>query len=175
MRAKVLAAVAVSAGFLFAGTVMAGSPPLTSPQSENFQVLLTISDECEVGVISDLDFTPVAGVGFLTSDLTAETTINVGCTKGTIATVALSNGGNFAAGTRRMTDGTDFIAYDLYTDNTYGTVWNATNTQQATGDGAISGASPALNQALTVYGKVPAQNTGAAGAYSDSITATVTF
>lgn len=174
MRATV-SRVAFSAGILFAGSAMAGSPPLASPQSQNFQVLLSISDECQVGTIADLDFTPVAGVGFLTSDLMAQTTINVGCTKGTIATVALSDGGNFAAGTRRMTNGADFVAYDLYTDNTYVTVWNGTNTRQVTGDGVIAGASPALNQPLVVYGKVPAQNTGGAGSYSDSITATVTF
>lgn len=174
MRATV-SRVAFSAGILFAGSAMAGSPPLASPQSQNFQVLLSISDECQVGTIADLDFTPVAGVGFLTSDLLAQTTINVGCTKGTTATVALSNGSNFLAGARRMAGGTDFITYDLYTDNTYTTAWNSTNTRQATGNGAIAGASPALNQALIVYGKVPAQNTGGAGSYSDSITATVTF
>lgn len=136
---------------------------------------LTVTKECKVGTIPDLDFTPTSGVGFITNDLTAQTTISIGCTKDTVATVALSNGGNHSGTTRRMSNGTDLVEYDLYTSNTYATVWNSSNTRNVTGNGAVSGNAPVLNQTLTVFGKVPAQNTGSVGNYTDTITATVTF
>ena len=172
---KIILATGTVIAALIMGTTLAGSPPLTSPQTQSFNVKLTITKECDVGTISDIDFTPGAGVGFLSSALTATTTISVGCTKGTVATIALSNGGNFASGTRHMKLGSDLIAYDLYTDAAHTTVWNATNTQNATGTGAVSGGAPTHDQSLTVFGLVPSQNTGAPGLYTDAVTASVTF
>ncbi len=49
------------------------------------------------------------------TNLDQDGSVSVACVKGTSANVELSDGGNFSGGTRRMSNGTDFLNYDLYT------------------------------------------------------------
>ena len=53
--------------------------------------------------------------------------VSVACVKGTFANVELSDGGNFSGGTRRMSNGTDFLNYQLYTTAGRTTIWDTTN------------------------------------------------
>ena len=62
------------------------------------------------------------------------------------------------------------LSYAMYTDSARSVNWGqtiGTDTVVGTGNGA--------SQALTVYGSVPAGQYVAPGAYSDTITATVTY
>lgn len=103
-----------------------------------------------------------------TTDLDANGTVTVQCTRGTSAAVGLDPGDHFS-GTRRMSDGgTEFLTYELYSDAPGGTVW----TNAATVAYVAPNRSP---QDLTVYGRVPGAQDAAAGSYSDTVVATITF
>lgn len=105
------------------------------------------------------------------ANTTADTTATVTATLGTSYTVALSaGGGTFAA--RRMTGpGADLLGYNLYTTAGFTTVWGdgtgGSVTQGGTGTGAA--------QNFTVFGRILSGQFATPGAYSDSLTATVTF
>lgn len=90
---------------------------------------------------------------------TATNTITVNCTNFTAYTLALSNGNNFAGGTRRMklTTANEYIAYTV--------------TAPASGTGT------GVAQALTGSGTVPAQPTPmpAPGTYQDTVVVTLTY
>jgi spore coat protein U-like protein len=62
------------------------------------------------------------------------------------------------------------VNYSLYSDSARNNVWGTTigsNTVAATGNGAA--------QSYTVFGRIPAQTTPAPGAYTDTVTVTVTY
>ena len=169
---RVLAGVTATIGLL------AGSGALAVDQS--FTVNLTIEAACVVGAGSDMTFTTS---GYLTSaSLDADGTFMVGCTKGTQPTITLNDGLNSvncpAGGTRCMKRGatSDYVNYDLYTDDGRTTAWtSALSTTPVTGTGALAGGAPDADQTVTVYGRVPPQDTPGPGAYTDTVTATVTF
>jgi len=64
----------------------------------------------------------------------------------------------------------NFLSYEVYTDNTHTTVWNAVNT-------VALGPSVSKNTALTAtaYGRVAAGQDAAIANYQDTLVATVTF
>lgn len=104
-------------------------------------------------------------------------TVNLACpTAVTAPIVALSTGqsGSFAA--RRLSNGSFNLDYNLYTNSARTIVWgNGTGgsmTQTLSG-GTVSGGT--RNFSRTIYGRIPALQNVGAGAYSDTITLTVTF
>lgn len=102
-------------------------------------------------------------------------TVTVTCTSGSATTVTLGQGANGATGTlpatplRQMAASTNRLAYDLYSDTARSVIWADTTVTGVahTGTGAAV--------ALTVYGRVPANQNKPAGAYADTVVATVTF
>ncbi len=145
-----------------------------------FQVSATVSSSCQVSA-SNLAF-GTYNVNS-TSATTGTSTITVNCTKGTTFTVAIdagSNAGgasNFSA--RQMTDGAttpNYLAYQLYTSNSYSTVWgDGTNSSSTvTGTGAGPGVGNQITE--TVFGQIPAQQNVPAGSYTDgTVNVTVTY
>jgi spore coat protein U-like protein len=101
---------------------------------------------------------------------TGSTDITVICTPTTSYEVALDNGVNSAScvsGNRCMTDGADYLSYDLL-QSSGGPVW-------ATGPDAqnyIATAGPATH---TIYGVIPAGQFLPAGTYVDTIRVDVNF
>jgi spore coat protein U domain-containing protein, fimbrial subunit CupE1/2/3/6 len=107
--------------------------------------------------------------------------VRVTCTKkASGVTLELGNGNNFSGGARRMSDGTDFLAYELYqppsavpgTACTFPgtTVWNATN--------KLNPAASAFDGTLKdffVCGTIFKGQNVEVGAYSDVVVATVNF
>jgi spore coat protein U-like protein len=69
-----------------------------------------------------------------------------------------------------MTAGGATVGYALYSNAGRTTNWGNT-----VGTDTVSGTGNGTGQALTVYGRVPPQSTPAPGAYSDTITVTVTY
>jgi spore coat protein U-like protein len=63
------------------------------------------------------------------------------------------------------------VSYQLFVDSAHTTAWGdgTAGTSMSTGTGTGN------QQALSVYGVVPAQKTPAPGSYSDTITATISF
>jgi spore coat protein U-like protein len=106
------------------------------------------------------------------SALAGTGTLTVSCTKGTTATVGLNDGANPSGGTRRMADGAGgFLDYELYQDSGHTTVWGNSG-----GDLLSPVAAPSKTaRDFTVYGQVAGNQDVTAGAYSDTIVATVNF
>lgn len=89
-------------------------------------------------------------------------------------TLDLSPGGSGNALSRRMQGpSSNTLAYNLYLDATRLTIWG----DGLSGTGRYGPVIPILTLDVTVpiYGRVPAQQSAAAGAYSDTLVVTMTF
>jgi spore coat protein U-like protein len=103
--------------------------------------------------------------------------ITLVCTAGTTATVILDDGLHENTGStadaplRRLSDGTNFINYQLYSDSLGGTVWGGT---VATGKviGTHDGSTP---EDMTVYARIPAGQNVPVGSYSDTVQVTASY
>jgi spore coat protein U domain-containing protein, fimbrial subunit CupE1/2/3/6 len=167
------AAIAAAVGAL---TLPSTAPAATATGS--FQVTATVAATCLVSSTSNVAFgaydTTVA------TNLQATGTVGITCTKNTaITSIDLNLGANPTGATRRMTNGTDFITYELYKPSTvtpgaacaYTTVWGTT---------AVNGLVPAVApsnaaRSFNVCGQTTqGQNVGT-GAYVDTVTVTVNY
>ncbi len=95
------------------------------------------------------------------------------CSSGTAYNVGLDQGSvTGSSPTARLLGGTgsNTVNFGLYRDAARTLNWGNT-----VGSDMQSGTGSGTGQTLTVYGRVPTQNAPAAGAYSSTITATVTF
>jgi spore coat protein U-like protein len=113
-----------------------------------------------------------------------DSTGNVRVTCGGVAsialtyTVALSAGVSNAMTSRQMSNGANRLGYNLYTSNTFGTVWGDGTGGTAMGSGgfALDLAGLAPPQDLTVYGRIPGGQSGVVpGSYSDTLVVTVSY
>lgn len=130
------------------------------------EATMEIQDQCQF-TANDLDFgtqsTPLAQTD-------ADTFIDVRCTNTTPFTVGLNEGNNFAAGSRRMSDGTNFVDYGLFQNAARSTEWdNTSNRRSGTGLGTGS------SIMMTVFGRIPADPTAVQGTYSDTVTVDIVF
>jgi len=168
MRKQIVAPLAAGVLLALAGTAQAAT------KTASFTVNASVGKNCVISA-GNVNF---AAPFFGDNDLTATSTITVRCTNLTGYSIALSAGssGDFAG--REMVSGTDVLVYNLYTDNTYGAVWGdglgTTDVVSDVGEGmALANAIP-----HTVFAQLlAADNTGpvGAGAYSDTIVATITY
>ena len=159
----------ISAAVLLA---VAGSAAAAT-KTDNMQVSATVSKNCIISA-PDLNLGTFEG----DNDLTAQSTISVRCTSGTTFFVDLSTGssGNFAS--RTLVNGSDTLAYNLYTSNAHTTVFGDGTSSTGRGSGTGTGMAVGNAQSVVVYGQLLASaNTGAfgAGTYTDTITATITY
>lgn len=148
----------------------------TSPQTTTFQVTATVVKSCSIDSASTLAFGNYNPISSTPLDQTSS--IVVRCTNGTPYTLAL-NGGTTTGGTiagRLMTTGAvNTLSYQLYTNSGRTTVWGDGTLGSSTVTGTGTGVLVANEQTLTVYGRIPINQTSAIGTYSDTITATLTF
>lgn len=151
------------------GATLAVGTARAATSTNTFTVTMTITSNCIVAA------TPLAfaGAGVLTANTDAQSTVTATCTPGTSFTLGLDDGANASGSQRRMVfGGTNFINYELYTDSGRTTRWDdigGTTTQGDNGsdlDGIVI---------YDVYGRVPSQSSQAAGAYTDTVTVTVSF
>jgi spore coat protein U-like protein len=109
--------------------------------------------------------------GVLSAAVTGASQLSVICTNTTPYTVALDGGltGATNPAQRKMTKGSEFIYYGLYSDT-------ARTVPLGSGAGAtLSGVGTGLTQNFNVYGKVAAQTTPSPGTYSDTVVVTITY
>jgi len=141
--------------------------------TDQFDVTITIVSTCAIDAATagDVDFASQASTA--TNIQVSTASISVTCTSGTPYSIALNDGANADGTSRRMQGqsvGTDFVAYELYSD-AYTTLW---------GDGTTFGAEKGgltgngLAQGHTIYAQVPSANFPAQN-YEDTVTATVTW
>jgi spore coat protein U-like protein len=166
MRKEIVAPLAAGVLLALAGAAQAAT------KTASFNVSATVGKNCTISA-ADLALGEFVG----DNNLTAESDITVRCTANTAFSIALDQGvtGTYA-GRRMVGPGGDFLVYNLYTDDTYGAVWgDETGTTDVVG-GSGTGMANALTR--TVYGRLLAADNVAAveaGAYSDTIVATITY
>jgi spore coat protein U-like protein len=154
-------------------------PAFAASTNTTFQVQATVIANCTISA-ANLNFgnyDPVSANAAAGSDLYANTTVTVACTKGApnvwIGLDAGANAANATGTTRAMATGTNYLSYDLYLANPNpapGAVWGNT---QATGKSYVAASKAAT--ALTVFGRVPKNQDAAVGSYADTITATINY
>jgi spore coat protein U-like protein len=128
-----------------------------------------------------LSATPLnfGSASLLTSNVDAIATLAVQCTNTTPYSISIDNGSNASGSQRRMLNGaSNYIPYNLYTDAARSAAWSTTTSALSCTNGGgtcLLGTGTGSNQNLTVYGRVPPQTAPAAGTYSDTVIATITF
>jgi spore coat protein U-like protein len=161
MRGRVLLGV-----IAFASSTL---PADATSTTSTFSVQLSITASCAISSAPTLNF---GAAGVVATAVNQTSTLQVQCTNSTPYNVGLNAGTSSGATvtTRKMTSGANTISYSLYSDAAMTANWGQTigiDTVSSTGTGAV--------QSFTVYGQVPAQSTPAPGAYSDTVTVTVTY
>lgn len=162
-RARIAALILVTAG----AVLVCGGTAQAQTASANFNVTATAVTRCSIaaGALNFGNYDPTD-----TNPLEATSLITVRCTRGTSATVGLNDGLN---SNRTMVHATDLqpLPYLLFRDAGRTQTW---------GNAAPNLASygPAGSNApfdLTVYGRVPAGANVVAGAFTDTVVATINF
>jgi spore coat protein U-like protein len=157
---------ALCAAALGALTIAPNTATAATAVTTTFTVTANVVPACTI-TATNLGFG-----NYVTSDvtaLTAQSTVTVTCGNGVTFNLGLNGGqsGNTAA--RAMKNGAATLNYQLYSDASMATVWGNVSgswvTQTSTG----------VAIPLPVYGKIPAAQVSANGAYTDTITATVNY
>ena len=116
---------------------------------------------------------PLAFGNYAMGQTDSTTSVTAFCTNGTPYTVSLSagTGSGASVAVRKLTGpASATLNYSLYQDVGRTSVWGhtiGTDTAAGTGNGTT--------QTLTVYGRIVAAQGAAAGAYTDTITVTLTY
>jgi spore coat protein U-like protein len=152
------------------------APVFAATVAGNLTVTATVVASCVVNTAAANAGNAVLDFGNVVStlaDVDADTSTNSGlsliCTNTTPYSVVANNGENDVSGQRRMTSGSGFLAYNLYTDNGRTTPFPTTGTTLSfTGNGAT--------QTVPVYGRIPAGTPmPTPGSYLDHVVMTVTY
>jgi len=159
--------------FLIALTaIVVSAPAFAASATANLNISASVTAVCTITTspVAFGAYDPV--VANASTDLTAAGSVDVSCTKGTASTIDLGNGGNFAAGSRRMGSGSDFLGYALYKDAARTQVWG---TGLAGGTTMAYNAATKASTAVPVYGTVPQNQDVTVGAYADVVLATINY
>jgi spore coat protein U-like protein len=111
---------------------------------------------------------------FSASPLTSTGTVRYRCnSQAANISITLSQGQSGTFSPRTLTKGAENLSYNLYRDAAASQVWG----DGTGGTSTYTDANPPNNQyvTLTVYGEIPAAQDVSAGAYSDTVVATVNF
>lgn len=157
-----------TASTILTGTVMT-NPVNAATATATFAVTAAVLQTCVVTAtaLAFGTYDPAA-----TSPNDASTSVLVTCTTGTTYNVGLSNGGGSGASTatRKLTSGSNTLNYSLYQDSGRNTVWGS-----SVGSDTVSGVATGLPVSHTIYGRISALQVVPQGAYTDTITVTITY
>ena len=158
--------------------LIASGPATAGSTSANLTVQITITASCTINVAT-LNFGGgVAGTALVAGVTNGSTTVSTTCTNGSPYSIGMDNGANASSGQRRMKNGANFINYNLYTDSGYADPWT-TASSSTTCTSALScalGTGTGSAQSTTIYGQIPTVAVApAAGAYSDTVSMTITY
>jgi spore coat protein U-like protein len=140
----------------------------------SFQVTATILSSCNV-TGTTLNFGSNIDPISASVPLDSSSTLSVTCSNTTPYSVALNAGTNAGGSTnfssRSIKNGTHTLGYQLYTDSGRSSVWgdgtSSTNTAPGTGSGSA--------QSINIYGRLPSLSGAVPGAYTDTVTVTITY
>jgi spore coat protein U-like protein len=157
----------ILAGIGLLGSLALGPPAVAATTSTTFAVTATVQAACLISA------TPLAFGVYTGVVANATSAVTVTCTNTTPFAVALDPG-TFAGATvttRRMTGpASAALAYALFSDAAHTVNWG-----NSPATGGVTGTGTGIAQPLQVFGQVPAGQFVAPGAYTDTITATITF
>jgi spore coat protein U-like protein len=165
------AVAAVGVAGLLAGTPAVAVVSAASATAD-LSVSATVTNNCTVttAALAFGSYDPV--VANASAGLDGTGRLTVACTKGVAPTIALAAGSNASGATRRLSDGAGhFLEYNLFQDSSRSTAWSASGAGIYTATAATSKAS----RDFTVYGRVAGNQDVPAGAYGDTVVATVNF
>ncbi|NVJ71172.1 MAG: spore coat protein U domain-containing protein [Alphaproteobacteria bacterium] len=149
------------------GAFAASAP--AAAQTDTFQVTATVNASCSV-TATDLAF----GVydPFSATDIDGTVTLQVLCTNTTDYDIGLDEGVGQGAtvAVRVMESGANDLTYSIYQNTQRTTVWGDT-----VGVDTVSDTGTGTTQTFTAYARLFALQNAAPGAYSDTVTVTVTF
>jgi spore coat protein U-like protein len=160
------------AGSLLAAAAVAAQPAFAATATSTMDVSATVTSNCVVSTTA-LDFGNVDVTSG--SDVDGTGGISITCTSGADWTATADAGGSTGAtlAVRKLTDGTNFLNYALYTDSARTNLWGDGTTLSTQ---AITGTGTGTQQDSTIYGRVPSGQTSLpAGAYTDTVNVTVTY
>lgn len=156
--------------------LLAAAPPtiLAATVTTNFTVSTTVLNSCSVSA-TDLAFGSYDPIAATDNDATS--TVTVTCTLLTPYHIQLNEGQNSVGSSvtaRRMlgSGASDYLAYALYRDASRTLNWGKTDdtdTENGVGTGIL------LHTDHTVYGRITKNQDVNTGAYSDTITVTVSY
>lgn len=141
--------------------------------TSNLGISASVSANCSIKTTQALSFGGYNHISTNASNpLESTGKVEVACTTGsTNPSISIGQGGSYDTtnATRRLTDGTNFLAYKLYQDRSYTTEWSngAGNEVAATADGSFV--------EYIVYGRIGSNQNVPVGNYSDNVLVTVTF
>ncbi|WP_109583997.1 spore coat U domain-containing protein [Cupriavidus plantarum] len=138
-------------------------------KTTTFTVRLTLTNDCTIAA-SDLDF---GSTGVLAANVDQQSQVSVTCSTGAPFQVGL-DGGSTASSTiaNRLMTGPNAatVQFQIYRDAARTQIWgNTPNTD------TVGGTGNGTAQPFVMYGRVPAQTTPGAGAYTTTVTATINF
>ena len=168
-----------TSGALLIGALFAlPGQPWAASGTGTVTVTAIVSGNCRIQSTTNVAFGAYSTVG--TGLIQATGTVRLQCAKDSpIISLDLDLGSNASGSTRRMRNGTDFIAYELYKPIginpgdacAYTTVWGA---------GPVNGLVPtppanAAPRTYNVCGQAALGQNAGPGAYTDTVTVTVNF
>lgn len=146
-------------------TCLANTPAAyAATATTTFNVTATVPTSCSVSAGGDLAFGSYIG-----TELDATTTVSITCTNGGAYTVGLDNGLHPLSTQRRISNGTNYLNYELYSDSGMTAPWGNVSGSWVSGTGTGSA------QVDTVYGKLDSGQALNVGTYTDTVTVTVTY
>lgn len=157
---------AAAASFALLATSITGGAATTS---DTLTVTATVVDSCSLSTstLAFGNYDPASG-----TDTDATTTIDASCTTGTTFDIALDGGSSADINARTMSDGTNTLGYQIYTDTLRSTIWGDGTTGSTAGG---TGLGPLTAVTLTAHGRIVAGQNVPPGAYSDTVNVTLTF
>lgn len=148
--------------------VVLGAPPPPLHAAASCTVTAT---PVAFGVYDPLLSTPRTATGRVTLRCTA-----TGVAERVRSTIALSTGGSGSYALRSLFSGPERLNYNLFLNSTFTNIWGDGTAGSRVGTANLNvPAGQARTANRTIYGRIPALQSPAAGAFGDTIVVTVTY
>lgn len=164
---------ALFSGMAVAVALLGSSAVFADTATATLNASVTVAAKCTAVSASAINFANYAPDA--ASANTGTSTVNVSCTKGTSATIALNGGGTSNTAARKLAgtgSNTDKLGYQLYSDSGYSSVWDDSSNKVAVAGQGLLGSN---SVSKTVYASIPAAQDVTPDTYSDAVTVTVSY